>query len=101
MHSAPLSAGLPYSVSADSASASGAKRQRRRTPCSLLPRTTRESLRGARADACLRPGEAGAPRALPPVAPVAQSRSPALADIIGARRVRTAAMISSGSMPWR
>jgi hypothetical protein len=30
-----------------------------------------------------------------------QSRSPALADIIGARRVRTAAMISSGSMPWR
>jgi hypothetical protein len=30
-----------------------------------------------------------------------QSRSPALADIIGARRVRTAVMISSGSIPWR
>jgi hypothetical protein len=30
-----------------------------------------------------------------------QSRSPAVADIIGARRVRTAVMISSGSMPWR
>jgi hypothetical protein len=30
-----------------------------------------------------------------------QSLSPALADIIGARRVRTAVMISSGSMPWR
>jgi hypothetical protein len=29
----------------------------------------------------------------------AQSRSPALADIIGARRDRTAAMISSGSIP--
>jgi hypothetical protein len=29
------------------------------------------------------------------------SRSPALADIIGARRVRTAAMISSGSIPCR
>jgi hypothetical protein len=27
--------------------------------------------------------------------------SPALTDIIGARRVRTAMMISSGSMPWR
>jgi hypothetical protein len=33
--------------------------------------------------------------------PVDQSRSPALADIIGARRVRTAAMISSGSIPCR
>jgi hypothetical protein len=30
-----------------------------------------------------------------------QSRSPALADIIGARRVRTVAMISSGSIPCR
>jgi hypothetical protein len=39
MHGVPLGAGLPYRVSADSASASGAKRQRRRTPCSLLPRT--------------------------------------------------------------
>jgi hypothetical protein len=28
-----------------------------------------------------------------------QSRSPVLADIIGARRVRTAVMISSGSIP--
>jgi hypothetical protein len=32
---------------------------------------------------------------------VIQSRSPALADIIGARRARTATMVSSGSMPWR
>ena len=30
-----------------------------------------------------------------------QSLSPTLADIIGARRVRTAEMISSGSIPWR
>jgi hypothetical protein len=37
----------------------------------------------------LRPGRSG------------QSLSPALGDIIGARRVRTAVMISSGSMPWR
>ena len=28
-------------------------------------------------------------------------RGPAPTDIIGARRVRTAVMISSGSMPWR
>jgi hypothetical protein len=32
---------------------------------------------------------------------VGQSRSPALADIIGARRVRTAAIISLGSVPCR
>ena len=31
----------------------------------------------------------------------AQRRSPALADIIGARLVRTAVMISSGSIPCR
>jgi hypothetical protein len=31
---------------------------------------------------------------------VVQRRSPALADIIGARRIRTAVMISSGSIPW-
>jgi hypothetical protein len=46
----------------------------------------------------LRDGAAGAPvrsRC------VAQSRRPALADIIGARRMWTVAMISSGSMPWR
>jgi hypothetical protein len=30
-----------------------------------------------------------------------QSRRPALAEIIGARRMWTVAMISSGSMPWR
>ena len=30
-----------------------------------------------------------------------QSRRPALTDIIGARRLRTAVMISSGSIPWR
>jgi hypothetical protein len=32
---------------------------------------------------------------------VDQRRSPALADIIGARRMRTVAMISSGSIPCR
>jgi hypothetical protein len=32
---------------------------------------------------------------------VAQSRSPALADIIGARRMWTVAMISSGSISWK
>lgn len=43
------------------------------------------------------PGSAvGAPRALG-----FQRRSPAVADIIGARLVWTAAMISSGSMPCR
>jgi hypothetical protein len=30
-----------------------------------------------------------------------QRRSPAVADIIGARRVWTVVMISSGSIPWR
>jgi hypothetical protein len=35
-------------------------------------------------------------RGAPAGDPVAQSRSPALADIIGARRVHTAVMISSG-----
>ena len=40
---------------------------------------------------------AGAPGALPLADAVAQSRNPAVADIIGARRARTAAMISSGS----
>jgi hypothetical protein len=30
-----------------------------------------------------------------------KSRRPALADIMGARRMWTIAMISSGSMPWR
>ena len=44
---------------------------------------------------------AGAPGALPLADAVAQSRNPAVADIIGARRARTAAMISSGSIPWR
>ena len=38
---------------------------------------------------------------LVPFVAVDQSRRPALADIIGARRVRTAVMISSGSMPCR
>jgi hypothetical protein len=38
-------------------------------------------------------------RGAPAGDPVAQSRSPALADIIGARRACTAAMISSGSIP--
>ena len=45
-------------------------------------------------------GKAGAPRRSR-CWWLAQSRSPALADIIGARRVRTAVMISSGSMPCR
>jgi hypothetical protein len=50
----------------------------------------------------LRPGGAGAPGAPPlVVAAPDQSRSPALTDIIGARLMRTAAMISSGSIPWR
>ena len=53
MHSAPLGASLPYSVSADSACASGAKRQRRRTPCSLLPRTSGRSTARASAHARL------------------------------------------------
>jgi hypothetical protein len=47
------------------------------------------------------PGLSGSVVTLPLdlVVAVDQSRSPALADIIGARRVRTAAMISSGSIP--
>jgi hypothetical protein len=50
-----------------------------------------------------RQGVSGSAVALPLVVTVAvdQSRSPALADIIGARRVRTAVMISSGSIPCR
>jgi hypothetical protein len=38
---------------------------------------------------------------LVPALVVDHRRKPALADIIGARRVRTAAMISSGSIPCR
>jgi hypothetical protein len=45
-------------------------------------------------------GRSGSAGALPLHA-VDQSRRPALADIIGARRVRTAVMISSGSIPCR
>jgi len=44
-------------------------------------------------------GEAGAPPALP-LHVVGQSRSLALADIIGPRRLRTAVMIFLGSMSW-
>ena len=49
------------------------------------------------------PGRSGSAVALPLVVAgrFDQSRSPALADIIGARRVRTAVMISSGSIPCR
>jgi hypothetical protein len=49
------------------------------------------------------PGPSGSVVTLPLGVAVAvdQRRSPALADIIGARRVRTAVMISSGSIPWR
>jgi hypothetical protein len=35
------------------------------------------------------------------MAAVDQSSSPALAENIGARRVRTVAMISLGFIPWR
>jgi hypothetical protein len=45
--------------------------------------------------------ERGSAGALPLGDAVDQSCSPALADIIGARRVRMVAMISSGSIPWR
>jgi hypothetical protein len=46
--------------------------------------------------------QAGAREALPlSPSPVAQRRRPAVADIIGARRACTVAMISSVSMPWR
>ena len=60
-------------------------------PRSSGPAPDRRSLRQGGAEAL-----GGAPAAW-----FVQSRSPALADIIGARRVRTAVMISSGSMPWR
>ena len=46
-------------------------------------------------------GRSGSAVALPLSDAVDQSCSPALADIIVARRVRTVAMISSGSIPWR
>jgi hypothetical protein len=45
------------------------------------------------------PGPSGSVGALPRADLVAQSLSPALADIIGARRARRATMISSGSIP--
>jgi hypothetical protein len=47
------------------------------------------------------PGRSGSASATLPLPWLCQSRSPALADIIGGRRVRTAVMISSGSIPWR
>jgi len=54
-------------------------------------------------EALASPEASGSARKLPlcVVVAIVQSRSPALADIIGARRVRTAVMISSGSIPWR
>ena len=56
---------------------------------------------GSRRRRLLAPGRSGSAGALPLGDLVAQSCSPALADIIGARRARTAAMISSGSIPCR
>jgi hypothetical protein len=48
------------------------------------------------------PAPSGSAAALPLVGrALDQSRSPAVADIIGARRVRPAVMISSGSIPCR
>ena len=67
---------------------------------SLLLGTTRASLGGLGVDACFARAERER-RGAPTGDPVAQSRSAALADIIGARRVRTVAMISSGSIPCR
>jgi hypothetical protein len=56
----------------------------------------------ARADSRFARDEREHRSALPLVLdPFGQSVSPALADIIGARRVRTAVMISSGSIPCR
>jgi hypothetical protein len=63
-------------------------RERRKSRCRRLPSRFPSERRGS----------AGA---LPLADPVAQSHSPALADIIGARRARTGAMISSWSIPWR
>ena len=72
-----------------------------RSCCSRVGRAAALSAASARALAS--PGRSGSTRSVPPLAQghSAQSLSPALADIIGARRVRTAAMISSGPMPWR
>jgi hypothetical protein len=66
-------------------------------------RTIHASVAGSRADDFFAQTKRERAEALPlvPVVAVDQSRSPALADIIGARRVRTAVMISSGSIPWR
>jgi hypothetical protein len=60
--------------------------------------TSRRSTRRRRPHACFRPGKREGEGA--PAGPFAQRRSPALADIIGARRARTA-VISSRSVPCR
>jgi hypothetical protein len=65
-------------------------------------RTISGALGRARADPRFARDEREHRSALPLVLdPFGQSVSPALADIIGARRVRTAVMISSGSIPCR
>ena len=61
-------------------------------PRSSGPMPDTRSLRRARAERTSRV-------ALPLPWPV-QSRRPALAEIIGGRRARTAVMICTGSMPW-
>jgi hypothetical protein len=65
--------------------------------------TIHANVAGAREDDCFAQAKRERAEALPlvPARAIDQSRSPALADIIGAGRVRTAVMISSGSIPWR
>jgi hypothetical protein len=66
----------------------------------LLRRTSRDRLDQRRAGARFATAERKCSVTLP-LPWFVPSRSPALADIIGARRARTAVMISSGSMPGR
>jgi hypothetical protein len=69
-------------------------------PTTVSGWTSRDRLDARRNDARFARAQRKRPLTLP-LAWFVQSRSPALAGIIGARRMRTAVMISSGSIPWR
>ena len=90
----------PYGARCQPLSHSPLEEPSARRALTLVDRTTRASLGGLGVDACFAMAERER-RGAPAGDPFAQSRSPALADIIGARRVRTVAMISSGSIPCR
>jgi hypothetical protein len=81
---------LPFGAACESSVSTGAQ---------LADKDEARACGGVRARTPAWSGTSGSAGALPPS--ILQIWSPALADIIGARRAWTVAMISSVSMPWR